>query len=235
MAWIRETRIRIFMQMELGNCRNELVWLKRCHNYASDNYPEKEYPLRSLPIPPDSIENLQRRLGKAMKGILPPTLKMILKTHYPLPARKAPVYLQQHEISLCSQEEQLETSLEVQPGDMMGKHRDGEHNPLERPQVSEKEENVVADGISHAGQGNCFVFQTEVGVDLETSQVAARHFLKLAMFRQQQGTVLFGRLPCSSRLRKELENNSSTATLRSPGCDRPATARDDVDRAKQAV
>ena len=46
---------------------------------------------------------------------------------------------------------------------------------------------MIADGISHADQGGDFVFQTEVGMDLEISQVAARHF-KLAMFRQQQGT-----------------------------------------------
>ena len=37
-------------------------------------------------------------------------------------------------------EEQLETSLAVQPNDMTGKHRDEEHNPLEQPQVSEKED-----------------------------------------------------------------------------------------------
>ena len=50
-------------------------------------------------------------------------------------------------------EEQLVTSLEVQLGDMTGKHRDGEHNPLERPQVFEDEDKVVADSTSHAGQG----------------------------------------------------------------------------------
>ena len=163
-----------------------------------------------------------------MKGILPPTLKMILKTYYLLPARKAPVYLQQqHEISLCSQEEKLETSLGVQPGDMMGKHRDGEHNPLERPQVSEKEKNVVADGISHAGQGIFFVFQTEVGMDLETLQVAARHyFLKLAMFRQQQGTTakstarrnttLFKQTSKGTR-KQQQHSNSPFTRLRSAG------------------
>ena len=85
-------------------------------------------------------------------------------------------------------EEQLETSLKVQPDDMTGKHRDGDHNPLERLQVSEKEEKVVVDGTSSTDQGGDFVFQTEVGMDLETSQVAARHF-ELAMFRQQQGTT----------------------------------------------
>ena len=50
-------------------------------------------------------------------------------------------------------EEQLEASREEQLNDTTGKHRDGEHNPLERPQVSEDEDKVVADGTSHAGQG----------------------------------------------------------------------------------
>ena len=67
-------------------------------------------------------------------------------------------------------EEQLETSLAVQPNDMTGKHRDGEQNPLERAQVSEDEVKVVADGTSHADQGEMFFFQAEVGMYLETSQ-----------------------------------------------------------------
>ena len=46
-------------------------------------------------------------------------------------------------------EEQVETSLEVQSDDTTRKHRDGELNPLERRQNSEKEEKVVADGTSH--------------------------------------------------------------------------------------
>ena len=90
--------------------------------------------------------------------------------------------------SSCSQEEQLGTSLEVQADDLTGKHRDVERNPLERPQVSEDEDKVVADGTSHADQGGDFVFQTEVGMDLEISQITARHF-ELAMFRQLQGTT----------------------------------------------
>ena len=39
----------------------------------------------------------------AAKGILLPTLKIILKTYYPLPARQAPVHPQHPEISSCSQ------------------------------------------------------------------------------------------------------------------------------------
>ena len=77
-AWMRETRIRTFMQVELETCRDELDWLIRCHNCAAYNCPEEEYPPRHLPIPPDYIENLQSRLGRVMKVILSPTLKMIL-------------------------------------------------------------------------------------------------------------------------------------------------------------
>ena len=88
------------------------------------------------------------------------------------PARQSPVHLQHPEILSCSQspmpctepeslgddqtdsaslgaqadgrnEEQLETSLVVQPDDMTGKHRDGEKNPLKRAQFSEEEGKVV--------------------------------------------------------------------------------------------
>ena len=50
-------------------------------------------------------------------------------------------------------EEQLETSLEVEPDDMTAKHRDGEKNPLKRPQASEEEDNVFADGTSYVDSG----------------------------------------------------------------------------------
>ena len=217
MAWVREKRIKLFMQMELNSCRNELGWLIRYHNCSVDNCPEEVYPPRPLPIPPDYVDNLQSRLGKTMKGILSPTFEIILKTYYPLPARQGPLHPQQQKIPSCSlspmpctkpdslrdnqtksssfgaqadgrKEEQIETSLEVQPDDMTGKHRDSEHNPLEQPQVSGDEDKVVAGGTSHAGQEEKIIFQTEVGMDLETSQIVARHFVKLAMFRQQGAT-----------------------------------------------
>ena len=98
------------MQMELEACLDEVNWMIRCHNCAAFDCPQEEYPPRSLRIPPDYIDNLQSRLVKVKKGILPPTLKMILKTYYHLPARQAPV-----------------TSPAVQPDDMRGRHRDGEH------------------------------------------------------------------------------------------------------------
>ena len=58
---------------------------------------------------------------------------------------------------------------------MMGKRRDGEHNPLE----------MVVDGTSSTDQGGDFVFQTEIRMNLETSQVTARHFV-LPIERQQR-------------------------------------------------
>ena len=131
MAWTRGNGVKHFMQMELDSCRDGLLWLIRYHNCAADICPEKEYPRRPLPIPPDYIENLQRRLEKPMNGILPPTLTMILKTYYLLPVRQAPVHPQQKVVSPYSQEEQLETSLEVQPDGMTGKHGEGECNSLE--------------------------------------------------------------------------------------------------------
>ena len=129
MAWMRETWIMIFIQLELKAYRDELDGMIRCHNCAAYNCAEEEYPRRPLPIPLDYINNLQSRLGKVKKGILPPILKMIFKTYYHLPAHQAPVHPQQ--IPSCPQEEQLKTSLAVQPDDMTGTYRDGEHNPLE--------------------------------------------------------------------------------------------------------
>ena len=146
MAWMRETRIRTFMQMELEACLDEVDWLRRCHNYAVHNCPEEKYLPRPLPIPPDCIENLQSRLVKVKEGVLPPTLKMIPKMYYHLPVHQAPV-----------------TSPAVQPDDMIGRHRDGEHNPLERLEASEEEENVVADRTSSTDQGEEFVFKSRSG------------------------------------------------------------------------
>ena len=55
-----------------------------------------------MPIPPGYIRNLENRLRKATKGILPPTLEMIIKTYYPLTVRQAPVHPQQQKIPSCS-------------------------------------------------------------------------------------------------------------------------------------
>ena len=131
MVWMRDTRIRTFMQMEPEACLDKVDKMVRCHNCAAFNCPHEEYPARPLPIPPDHIDNLPGRLVKVKKDILPPTPKMIRKTYYHLPAHQAPV-----------------ASPAVQPDDMMRRHRDRKHNPLERPQASEEEENVVADGTS---------------------------------------------------------------------------------------
>ena len=81
-VFMREKRIKVFMQMELDNCRNDLVWLIRCHNCAADICSEEENPPRPLLIPPDYIDNFQRRSGKTMNGILPPTLNIFIKMYY---------------------------------------------------------------------------------------------------------------------------------------------------------
>ena len=151
MVWMREKIIMLFMRAELESCGNELGWLIRCHNCSVDNCSEENYPPRLLLIPPGYIETLERKLRKAIKGIFPPTLKIILKTHYPIPVRQAPVHPQQQKISPCSpsrmpcnmpeslrenqtnssyfgaqadgtKEEQIETLLKVESNDMMGKH-----------------------------------------------------------------------------------------------------------------
>ena len=108
----REARIRTFMQLELEACLEEVSWMIRCHNCEALNCPQEEYPARLLPTtPPNYIDNLQSRLIKARKGIFPASLKMILKTKYPLPVQRPA-----HETS-------------VQPNDMIGEHRSGENSP----------------------------------------------------------------------------------------------------------
>ena len=108
----REPRIITFMQLELEACLEEIGWMLRCHNCEALDCPQKEYPARLLPTPPPSyIDNLQSRLIKAREGIFPASLKMILKTKYPLPVRRpAP-----------------ETS--VQPDDVIEEHRAEENSP----------------------------------------------------------------------------------------------------------
>ena len=69
MAWMRDTRIRIFMQMELDNRKKELVWLIICHNCSVDICPEGQYPPRSLQLLP-IISRTCREIGKGNEGHL---------------------------------------------------------------------------------------------------------------------------------------------------------------------
>ena len=189
--------------------------MTRCHNCATNNCSEEEYLARPLPIPPDYIDNLQSRLVKVEKRSLPPTLKMILKAYY-LPARQA-----------------LVTSPAVQPDDMMGRHRDGEHNRLEQPQVSGEGEKVVADGTSSTDKGGfCFSDRGRDGPRGITSRRSPFRIGDVSATSRDNSEEhrLGGRLPYSSRLRGE-PGNSDNSTSRRPrgGCDRPASARDDID------
>ena len=84
-VWMRQARIRTLMQLELEACQEEIIWRIRCHSCEALNRPQEEYTTRPLPIPPNYIDNLQSRLIKIKQGVLPPTLKMILKTRYYLP------------------------------------------------------------------------------------------------------------------------------------------------------
>ena len=112
MMGTREARIRTFMQLELEACLEEFSWMIRCHNCEALTCPQEEYPATLLSTPPPSyIDNLQSRLIKARKRIFPASLKMILKTKYPLPVRRPA-----HETS-------------VQPDDVIGEHRAGENSP----------------------------------------------------------------------------------------------------------
>ena len=108
----REAGIRLFMQLKLEPCLEELNWMIICHNCEALDYPQEEYPARLLPTPPLSyIDNLQSRLIKVQKGIFPASLKMFLKTNYHLPVRRpAP-------------------GTSVQPDDVIGGHQAAKNSP----------------------------------------------------------------------------------------------------------
>ena len=141
----------------------------RCHNCEALNRPQEEYPARSLPIPPNYIDNLHSRLVKAQQGVLPPTLKMVLKTCYNLPPPTT-------------------SPRTVQPDDVMRGHRDGENSPQERPRASEEKEEVVVNGTPSTDGGGDFISRIEVETDHEPTQLADRHS-ELAILRQQGTTA----------------------------------------------
>ena len=63
---MRETRIKIFMQMELEACRNELDWLTKCFLCAANNYPEEYCP----PIPLPLLPGYHKKMGNGREGHL---------------------------------------------------------------------------------------------------------------------------------------------------------------------
>ena len=106
MVRAREDRIRTFMQHELEACLEEVCWSIRCYNCEVLGCPQEEYPARLLPtLPPNYEDNLQNRLRRAQKGILPASLKMILNSDYQLPVLRS--------VSQVS----------VQPDNVIGEHR----------------------------------------------------------------------------------------------------------------
>ena len=87
LIWMREKRTRLLMHVELVACRDEFDWLIRCYIYAANSYTEEYCPPMPLPIPSDYIKNLENKSEMTAKCILPPTLEIIMKTHYPLPGK----------------------------------------------------------------------------------------------------------------------------------------------------
>ena len=108
----RKERIRTFVQLELEACLEEVSWTLRCYNGEVLDCPQEKYPARLLSTPPPSyIDNLQSRLIRAQKGIIPASSKMILKSEYQLPVLR-PV-----------------PEISVQPDSVIGEHRAGENSP----------------------------------------------------------------------------------------------------------
>ena len=111
MVRAREYRIRTFMQLELEACLEEVHWAITCYNCEVLGCPQEEYPARLLPTLPLNYEdNLQNRLRRAQKGILPASLKMILNSDYQLPVLRS--------VSQVS----------VQPDSVTGEHQVEQHS-----------------------------------------------------------------------------------------------------------
>ena len=87
---MHETKISLFMLTEDMACRDELDWLIRCYHCAFNNYPEEYCPPRPLTIPSNYQNKLCRKTEMTAKGTLPPPLKVILKTYYPLAGEQQP-------------------------------------------------------------------------------------------------------------------------------------------------
>ena len=87
---MRETKSRVLMQRELMVCRDEFDWLKICFYCVINSCPEENCPPVLLPVPPDYGKINVKRAEMVEKEIIPPTLKIILKTHHPLPVKQQP-------------------------------------------------------------------------------------------------------------------------------------------------
>ena len=122
----REDRIRTFIQLELEACLEEVRWSIRCYNCEVLGCPQEEYPARLLPtLPPSYEDNLQSRLRRAQKGILPASLKMILKSEYQLPVLRSV------------------SQISVQPDSVIGEHRAGEYSAASECDLSPRHAAVV--------------------------------------------------------------------------------------------
>ena len=58
--WMQETRIRLFMQMELEACRDQIDWLIICYLCAVNDNPEEHCSPAPLSVPPDYHKNLEK-------------------------------------------------------------------------------------------------------------------------------------------------------------------------------
>ena len=66
-VWMRQARIRTFMQLELEACEEEIIGVIRCHNCEGLKRPQEQYPARPLPTRPNYIDNFQSKLIKVRK------------------------------------------------------------------------------------------------------------------------------------------------------------------------
>ena len=71
-------------------CRNEFDWLITCCHGAVNNCPKEYCPPMFLSVSSYHINKMVKSAEMTEKGILPPTLKIILKTHCPLPVKQKP-------------------------------------------------------------------------------------------------------------------------------------------------
>ena len=53
LVWMRETSTRLYMQMELLSCMDELDWVMQDQHCAVNNYPKEYWPSLPLSAPPN--------------------------------------------------------------------------------------------------------------------------------------------------------------------------------------
>ena len=73
-TWMREKKIKLFMQLELEACRNELDWMARVHDCLLNSCPEEDFPPMPRPISSTYV-TFNKEDGNSKKGFIATYIK----------------------------------------------------------------------------------------------------------------------------------------------------------------